>query len=748
MASISASYPTLNLKALPILSAIELLKRLGIDTRLNDWRTLVGLDDSMFNQLIEQPFYRYAEAIQLCPASESDHHAGPGGLLVHTYDVVTIALKKRRGLQLPKGGSVDQINAQRHLWTYAVFAGGLLHDIGKLLGSMRMIIQLKGGKELEWTPHDAPINQNKLAQSYRIEFVKTPYSYHTQVALTLFDFLPTYGRAWLARDPAILMPLCAYLRGDRYESGVIGEILETADMSSTATAQLRPVAQRFSTKPSTIERLVHFMRNWIAEGEIKINKNGGMGWVDQDGFIYIVCRALADKIIRHCDDLGITDLPRDPVRLYDIFQDYGLALPTSDNRAIWNVQISCDEYTHHFTCLKFEARRLFVPTRLPVAFTGTIVDESELKKLKKPQSPKSDLTIAAKTISHEPEVKQEAEIIHSTSHAQEADFAQETTLTQEVELTQETAINNEAELNHEAADAEAGNGIIQAAGQSIIHIHQEAADSRDCELLGGESNAQEADAVNSIAEEITEDTEYTLDQDAEFNSTQEAGVVYEADDVDDLPVFRDTLDSEADYPSETESSTHTSEFTHQEAAPSTHSLPDTETAIDQAQETALVKSQETAPQTIKTKFSKFSVSGEAVFEPGAVSMESEQLPRMFLQWLRINLLERRITVNKVGSLVHVAEGHILLMAPAIFVNFLVLHGLDGPKEHHKLSKRFVRLRLHVKRPGGDNLHDVFVVGANKATRIWVWKLPPSVIYDNPADIPEDNPFIKSTPDIK
>ena len=135
----SASTPIntkdLNLQALPILSAHELLTRQGIDTRLRDWRTLIGSDDAIFDPYIQEPFFRYAEAVQLCPASESDHHAGPGGLLVHTYDVITLALKKRRGLQLPKGGSVDQINAQRHLWTYAVFAAGLLHDIGKLLGS-------------------------------------------------------------------------------------------------------------------------------------------------------------------------------------------------------------------------------------------------------------------------------------------------------------------------------------------------------------------------------------------------------------------------------------------------------------------------------------------------------------------------------------------------------------------------------------------------------------------------------------
>ena len=64
--------------------------------------------------------------------------------------------------------------------------------------------------------------------------------------------------------------------------------------------------------------MVHWVRNWIVEGDIKINKNGAMGWVDQDGHLFMVCRSLADKIIHHCDAMGITDIPRDPIRLYDI----------------------------------------------------------------------------------------------------------------------------------------------------------------------------------------------------------------------------------------------------------------------------------------------------------------------------------------------------------------------------------------------------------------------------------------------
>jgi hypothetical protein len=129
-------------------------------------------------------------------------------------------------------------------------------------------------------------------------------------------------------------------------------------------------------------------------------------------------------------------------------------------------------------------------------------------------------------------------------------------------------------------------------------------------------------------------------------------------------------------------------------------------------------------------------------------MENEQLQRMFLQWLRLNLLERKIAYNKPDALVHFYQGHVLLLGPAIFVNFLVLHGLDGPKEHHKLSKRFARLKLNIKSEDGMHLHSVYVSSSNKTSRIWVWKLPANVIFDSPEDVPADNRFISSTPDIK
>ena len=164
----------------------------------------------IFDRMVRDPFYRYAEAIQLAPASEADHHAGPGGLLAHSYDVITLGLKRRRGLQLPHGGSIDQINEQRHLWTYAVLLAGSCMTWASSWRVFACACYSRRAPITTGRLKISPCANWKDALSYKVEFVKTPYAYHTQVALTLFDFIPASGRAWLAREPVIMMQLCAF----------------------------------------------------------------------------------------------------------------------------------------------------------------------------------------------------------------------------------------------------------------------------------------------------------------------------------------------------------------------------------------------------------------------------------------------------------------------------------------------------------------------------------------------------------
>lgn len=364
---------------LPILSAAKLFELCKIDDHFSELRTIAGFDTAIFNVLIADPLKDYAELVQLAPASEAHHHSGPGGLLKHTLDVATLALKKRKGYQLPLGGSLTDIGKQRLLWTYAVFVGCLLHDIGKLSANTRLVAIDKSGKELSWTPSSGPLttlvdkdNARIPLQGYRIEFRKTPYRYHEHLALIHWNLLPRSGRAWLIEAPHIMAELTAWLWGDKFESGTIGQIIEYADRESTAKNLQVPPDHRFSNVIPAIERYLKLLRQWIQDGAIRINTNGGMGWVDEHGHLYLVCRSLAEKLIQECNSLGLKNLPQDPVRVYDILQEHGYALSTDDGKAIWTIAVETETYRHQFTCLKFESRRLIPSSRELKSLDGVI----------------------------------------------------------------------------------------------------------------------------------------------------------------------------------------------------------------------------------------------------------------------------------------------------------------------------------------------------------------------------------------
>lgn len=357
---------------LPVLSPEQLFAQCKLDYSLSELRTLTGLDTAIFDLIVRQPILDFAELVQLAPASESHHHAGPGGLLTHTLDVITLALKKRRGYQLPIAGSLTEIANQRHLWTYAVFVGCLLHDIGKLSANTRLIPVAKDGVEKSWTPHSGPITQLKNIKGYRVEFRKTPYQYHAHLALTHWGLVPQYARTWLIEASNIMAELTAWLWGDKYESGTIGEIIESADRESTAKNLQLPIDKRFSNQIPVIDRYLKIIRQWIQDGAIKINTNGGMGWVDEHGHLYLVCRSLAERLIQECNSQGLKNLPQDPVRIYDMLQEHGYALSMEDGKAIWPIRVKTASYEHKFTCLKFDGRKLTLPSRPLRALEGVI----------------------------------------------------------------------------------------------------------------------------------------------------------------------------------------------------------------------------------------------------------------------------------------------------------------------------------------------------------------------------------------
>lgn len=715
----------LDVSALPIVGYDRLCEITGIDPNLREWRALAGMDDKVFNVLIRQAFVHYSESVQLAPASEAHHHCGPGGLLLHTHDVITLALKRRRALQLPLGGSISEINEKRHLWTYGIFAACLLHDIGKLASTIRIVLNLRNGHKRPWNPHDEPITAFPEAVSYSIQFQKLPYTYHHQIAPTLFDILPRVARSWIANDVTLMKQLCAHLRGDRFESGVIGEIAEAADMASTArNLQLPMPKQRFSSAVPVIDRFIGAIRAWIKEGEVKINVNGGMGWVDEQGNCYFVCRSLAEKLIRYCDDLGIADLPRDPIRIYDILQEHGYALPNSDGKAVWTIEVSGqtsagESYQHKFTCLKFEARRLVVPTRMlePLQGTVSVIDAAE-KSSAKPA--KSNSSSAAGQPPEQESATETATESQATAHSEADSAEQESASSWQHDI--ENSHDNAAEVTQEAARKSLIFGTVRKElesrnGEPVqdLHHHQESA------AAGGEhQEAENHKAHSNVSAGAVK---------AESQSPEPADTVEDHQASDDAEgKVRDRVEDER---RECAGAQRVQELIGKSKA-AAESASDNQEAGGARKTLSGKKSWETG-EVVVTSLPMYQ----------GITIQTENIGRMFFNWLKKGLIERTILINTPVALVHIVEDGVLLLSPGLFKDFCLKHGMQET-DHKSLSRKFDKLKLGVKNEQGLFIHTLWAVGSTRAGKVSGRLIPHHQIYGDGYPVPQINKFFKKS----
>ena len=123
---------------LKVLTAQHLLQLVDAQQTLEHMYRASRLTRAAWERDLQPALQRYAELVQMMPASEAHHHAHVGGLLAHTLEMVLASLRWRNGRLLPQGAAAETLDAKRDHWTYAVFFGALLHDVGKVLTDLRV----------------------------------------------------------------------------------------------------------------------------------------------------------------------------------------------------------------------------------------------------------------------------------------------------------------------------------------------------------------------------------------------------------------------------------------------------------------------------------------------------------------------------------------------------------------------------------------------------------------------------------
>ncbi len=365
-----SSIEQLDLQNLPILNADQLIKILGQQSRIRNIRSLTALDLEQFNQLYMPAINAFCERAQLVPASESYHHTQPGGLIIHTLSVIENALLERSRYILPLFSDPEEQAAQRHVWTYAVFAGALLHDVGKLITQQ----SIRLNNNAIYTAYGASILDSD-ADTYQIRFTPNTHNWrlHRQLAISFFYLLPNAARNWLGQYTNILSELSAWLAGDQEHWDSIGNIVRQADSRSVADSLGLYNSTRFpgATAPLS-EKLMTAIRQILPS--LGINKPGAAIF-KQGPKTWIMSKTLADTVRSHLAAHNETSIPTDNNRIFDeLSQHHFLITDPISQKAIHLITVTSKDgaFQQRFSVLCFETRRLYHATNEPNDWTGTI----------------------------------------------------------------------------------------------------------------------------------------------------------------------------------------------------------------------------------------------------------------------------------------------------------------------------------------------------------------------------------------
>ena len=374
-------------RQMPIQTSAQLLAQAECQGMVEQIRTRLGLTPENYARDVAPLIANFVEFVQLLPASQSHHHAQPGGLVQHTLEVASHSLALREGYKLPKGTVPEEQIRLGPVWTFGLLVAALLHDIGKPVADV--VVTLYGSdpnKPLKtWSGLAGSMRLTQDATHYTVDFPDvSDYGAHQRLPTSLLHaMVPAGALQWLSTDPLLFKELLNYLDGGATD-GVLKEIITKADQLSVSENLKSGTRIRFAASNSTplIERLMAGLRAVLAEGHMAINRPGAAAFVDPDGqHIWLVAGAAADQVRQLLSSREVkpgksAGIPTDNTRLFDTWNEYGaLIQPPKEygKGSVWWARIEIDEWTHVLTLLKFPIELVYPSeAKRPAPLVGSI----------------------------------------------------------------------------------------------------------------------------------------------------------------------------------------------------------------------------------------------------------------------------------------------------------------------------------------------------------------------------------------
>ena len=326
-----------------------------------------SLSREHFALLYRRPIERYAELVQQFPASESHHHAYPGGMLDHGLEIVAYALRLRQSYLLPVGASPEEQAAQSECWTAACAYAALLHDIGKI--AVDLHVEYEDGRL--WHPWHGKIAaacrfKYRQDREYRLHSAASGLLYHQILDADIMD--------WLSATPGVWAALLYMLAGQSECSGVLGEIVSKADQASVAQALGGDPLKAMAAPAHALQRKLLDGLRFLVKEQLQINNAGPSdGWLTDEA-LWLVSKTVSDKLRAHLLSQGISGIPQKNSAIFDVLQEHGILQPTPASKAIWLARVnSVSGWQNSFTFLKVAASLIWDEGERPQAFAGTVV---------------------------------------------------------------------------------------------------------------------------------------------------------------------------------------------------------------------------------------------------------------------------------------------------------------------------------------------------------------------------------------
>ncbi len=324
-----------------------------------------------FATLYRTPLERYAELVQHFPASESHHHAYPGGMLDHGLEIVAYALKLRQSHLLPAGATPEAQAAQAEAWTAGIAYAALLHDVGKV--AVDLHVEYADGTV--WHPWHGPMRRPyrfryRKDREYRLHSAATGLLYARLLDPDIFDWLSGYPDLWAA--------LLYVLAGQYEHAGTLGELVIQADQASVAQELGGDPGKALAAPRHALQRKLLDGLRYLLREEFKLNQpQASDGWLTQDA-LWLVSKTVSDKLRAHLLSQGIDGIPSNNTAVFNVLQDHGIALATPDGKAIWKATVtSAAGWSHSFTFLKLSPAMIWEAADRPAPFAGCVQVEQE-----------------------------------------------------------------------------------------------------------------------------------------------------------------------------------------------------------------------------------------------------------------------------------------------------------------------------------------------------------------------------------